>query len=43
MDTRYPAHWPAHYTGEEGGKAHAAAMRVREFVTAALEAFLSEK
>ncbi len=43
VDTRYPAHWPAHYTREEGQKAHAAAMRVSEFVAGVLKVVLAGK
>ena len=43
VDTRYPAHWPAHYTQEVGRKAREAARRVRELVTGVLADFLREK
>jgi HEPN domain-containing protein len=32
VDTRYPVHWPAHYTRNEAEKAHDAAMRIRVLV-----------
>jgi HEPN domain-containing protein len=32
VDTRYPVHWPVHYTQKEAEKAHDAAIRIRELV-----------
>lgn len=32
VDTRYPVHWPAHYTRNEAEKAHDAASRIRELI-----------
>ncbi|MBI5682996.1 MAG: HEPN domain-containing protein [Deltaproteobacteria bacterium] len=40
IDTRYPVHWPTHYTMDEGEKAYNAASQIRNFVKMLLVDFL---
>ena len=40
METRYPVHWPIHYTLEEGKEAYSAAARIRNFLKRLLIDFL---
>ena len=37
IDTRYPVHWPAHYSKEEAFKAKASAERIGDAIKRALE------
>lgn len=41
IDTRYPVHWPTHYSKEEGLKAKTATEHIRDRVKSSLELFLS--
>jgi HEPN domain-containing protein len=40
IETRYPVHWPTHFTRQEAAKAKSAADRVRQVITEALSPFL---
>jgi HEPN domain-containing protein len=40
VDTRYPVHWPVHYTRNEAEKAHDAALKIRELVKNLLDKIL---
>jgi len=40
IETRYPVHWPTHFTKEEAAKAKSAADRIRQVITKALSPFL---
>jgi HEPN domain-containing protein len=40
IDTRYPVHWPTHFTQEEARKAFQSAQRIKSSVEAKLHSFL---
>ncbi len=40
VETRYPVHWPTHYTREEGEKAYKAATRIRDLTRCLLAGFV---
>ena len=40
IETRYPVHWPTHFTKEEAAKAKSAADRIRQVITKALSSLL---
>lgn len=42
IESRYPVHWPTHYTEAEADRAHKAAGRVRGKVTSILAAIIGE-
>ncbi|MFH1704101.1 MAG: HEPN domain-containing protein [Nitrospirota bacterium] len=42
IETRYPVHWPTHFTEKEAVKAKSAAHRIRQWITSALDSLLTD-
>ena len=40
IDTRYPVHWPTHYTKEEALKAQIATKHIRDVIKKALKSHI---